>query len=897
MKTKEIPDNPQPAPNRTSYFRTYLDRFKQGMMSGERQVNWGFGLALCCLAVAGLFTYQSTSQVAGSSRLVAHSRHVLGTIAELRSYLAEAQSASRGYQLTGGTNRIADYRKASNGVRQELDQLRRLTSDNPVQLKTLASLTPLITDRLNQLSEAVFSNPNRTRTVTQRAAEVELTSDLIPKISEKLQEAENQEQSLLQVRTAALDASIQRAHLFVAFASLLAFALVGTSLISLNRDFRVRWHTMQALRREKEFSSSLIKSSVDGILAYDHECRFTEWNPGMERISGLGKDAVLGQCAFDAFPFLKQTGVDKLLLDSLKGKTCVASDQPYVIPQNGKEGFFEGYYSPLRNESGEIVGGLGIIREITARKLAAKDLEVRMRQRAALADLGESALSGIELGPLMEKAVALVAETLDVQYVKILELLPDGRVLLLRAGVGWKEGCVGETKVSSGLESQAGFTLRCREPVIVEDFRTETRFHGPPLLLEHGIVSGMSTVVAGPERPYGVLGAHTKTYRPFSKDDAHFLQAVANVLAFAIDRKRTEKTLQESEERFRQIAENIQEVFWMSDSTGSHTLYVNPAYESVWGHPARDLLQHPFSWQESIHPEDRERVARAYREQTEKGTFESEFRIVRPDKSIRWIWDRGFPVRNAAGQVQRIVGVAMDITDYKQAEESLRRLSSELLRAQDEERRRIARELHDSTGQYLTALSMNLARVRGAAESLDLKTQELLTESFDLVKRSIQEIRTLSYLLHPPLLEEFGLISALQWYTQGFEKRSGIHTQLDLPDDLGRMPQEIELAMFRVVQESLTNVHRHSGSPSARIRISRHNEEVKLEVADHGRGMPANLGRPGNHTPRSGVGISGMRERVKELGGRLNISSGNKGTSVTVVIPLGERHLRRSTHA
>jgi signal transduction histidine kinase len=216
------------------------------------------------------------------------------------------------------------------------------------------------------------------------------------------------------------------------------------------------------------------------------------------------------------------------------------------------------------------------------------------------------------------------------------------------------------------------------------------------------------------------------------------------------------------------------------------------------------------------------------------------------------------------------------------AEDSLRKLSTRLLRVQDEERQRLARELHDSTAQGLAALSMNLAVVQGSRVRLEERAKIALDESEDLAERCSREIRTLSYLLHPPLLEEVGLPTALRWCADGFARRSGIDVELDISAEFGRLPMEVENALYRIVQECLTNVQRHSGSSTARIELVRMPRRVTLEVRDRGRGMPPGIldGRDG--VEYLGVGLLGMRERVRQLGGEIRIESSDQGASIQV---------------
>jgi signal transduction histidine kinase len=223
--------------------------------------------------------------------------------------------------------------------------------------------------------------------------------------------------------------------------------------------------------------------------------------------------------------------------------------------------------------------------------------------------------------------------------------------------------------------------------------------------------------------------------------------------------------------------------------------------------------------------------------------------------------------------------------DLDTANDNLRELSARLLQLQDDERRRIARELHDSVGQTLAALAMNLSAVRLDFERI-AQTASALVDSENLVRDMSTEVRTISHLLHPPLLDEAGLSSALRWYVEGFAVRSKIKVDLDLPEDFGRLPRESETAIFRVVQECLTNIHRHSGSPVAKIRLRHRDQQVLVEIADKGKGIPLEKQEHLLSTGAPGVGIRGMRERLRQLGGTLDINSNGTGTVVIVRLPV-----------
>ena len=218
----------------------------------------------------------------------------------------------------------------------------------------------------------------------------------------------------------------------------------------------------------------------------------------------------------------------------------------------------------------------------------------------------------------------------------------------------------------------------------------------------------------------------------------------------------------------------------------------------------------------------------------------------------------------------------------------LQTLTQRLLRVQDEERRRVARDLHDSTGQTLTALKISIALLQRKLGD-DEDTRGELHAIEQLADQALQEIRTTSYLLHPPLLDEAGFTSAAQWYVEGYGKRSGISVRMDFAPELERMPDTIEIALFRVLQESLTNVHRHSGSSEVDVTFRREARAVVLEVRDYGCGLPMDLLNRAGVVRGSGVGLTGMRERINELKGEVELEEARPGTRVRATVPLVAR--------
>jgi len=238
---------------------------------------------------------------------------------------------------------------------------------------------------------------------------------------------------------------------------------------------------------------------------------------------------------------------------------------------------------------------------------------------------------------------------------------------------------------------------------------------------------------------------------------------------------------------------------------------------------------------------------------------------------------------------EKLGGHLAIVYERKEAERSLSRLSARLIETQDDARRRISRELHDSTAQGLAAAAIDLSLVNEEAQALSPKAAKLLAEASGLLDQVSEEVRDLSHLLHPPMLDEVGLVSALRWLVEGLEERSGIDVELDVPEDLERMPAQIELTLFRIAQEGLSNVHRHAQAKKAKIKIVPDSNKITLELSDTGKGIPeATLQKLGKNLA-IGVGIAGMRERVSELGGEFEIVSGKRGTTLTASLPI-DRH-------
>jgi PAS domain S-box-containing protein len=415
--------------------------------------------------------------------------------------------------------------------------------------------------------------------------------------------------------------------------------------------------------------------------------------------------------------------------------------------------------------------------------------------------------------------------------------------------------------VEMGVESYLGVAL--------------TSSAGQPL----GVMSVMS------RSPMRHLGSAETILTIFASRASAELERLRN----ATDRKRVETELEEKDRFIRRIGETTLNVLFVYDLMERRNVYVNERGFDVLGYTAKEVRDLGGDFiSRCMHPDDiaqLPQLAQDYARRADGEVFEHVFRMRHKDGSWRWV-HRSATIfsRTPEGRPKEILGAVTDITRFKETEMELQNLSARLLDIQDEERRRIARELHDVTGQNLAALGFNLTVLGRFA--LESEATTILDDCQKLCEQSQKEIRTLSYLLHPPMLDEFGLIGALEWYVEGLKRRTSLDIVLFVQRGIGRLSSDLETDLFRVVQEALTNIVRYSGSASSVLRFELKGAHLVLRIEDQGCGLEM---KADGSEIRFGVGIPGMRERLRQHGGTLEITSSENGTTLTVVVPAAFR--------
>jgi len=590
--------------------------------------------------------------------------------------------------------------------------------------------------------------------------------------------------------------------------------------------------------------------------------RWSFVNPAYVRAVGRKSDKdLLGKTVRESLPELKDQGFFDLLDQVYRsGVPFVGTEMKVKLDRVAsglpEEAFFNFIYQPVRNAAGAVEAIFVHAVEVTDHVLARRTMEknenrFRLAQVAAQIGTWEWDPDGKNTSLSSELHHMFGTEASDPDHVQT-----------------WKSRVLAEDmpKVQAAMQ----------ESLKTGSMEFEYRYQDPQRGLRWFYCKGRR-FTEGDTRLFGVVLDITER-----KQIAEALRNAHEELE-----ARVQQRTAELQRRTEEVSAQADLLNLANDAIFVRTLddkitYWNQGAERLYGWSRAEVLQKtPHQILRTEFPQPFEEIkAQLLRD----GQWQGELTHSKRDGSRITVASRWSMWWSPEGKPLGFLEVNSDITERKRAEEGLRTISGRLLQMQDDERRRIARELHDSAGQTLVALDMNLASIQREAKQLSPQALKTCSESLDLVKELSRELRTISHLLHPPLLDEAGLPSAVRWYVEGFAERSKIRVNLDLDANLGRLSSECETAIFRIVQESLTNIHRHSGSPTASISISRTRRQVRLEVHDQGKGISVQKQRNSGSMKR-GVGIQGMHERVRQLGGRLQINSGKGGTSVVAILP------------
>ena len=611
--------------------------------------------------------------------------------------------------------------------------------------------------------------------------------------------------------------------------------------------------------------AAIVDSSDDAIVSKDLDGMITSWNKAAERIFGYPAEEAVGRHVTLIIPDDRREEEGDIL-SRLKRGERVDHFQTVRVRKDGSTLDVSLTISPVRDSSGRVIGASKVARDITTQRRA----EIALRESE-------------------ERFRAIVQATPE--CVKVVG--PDGTLLAMNsAGCGMVEA--GSDKEIIG---QSVYGL------IAPEFRQ--RFIEFNQNVCNGNKGQIEFQIIGLRGTRRWMETHAVPMLDNSSGRTVQLAVTRDVTA----RREADEKLRRSEEELRALADSIPQLAWMANPEG-HVFWYNRGWYEFTG-KTQDQME-AGGWQALHDPNVLPRVLEKWNQSVRTGTpFEMEFPLRGADGEFRWFLTRVSPFRDQEGKVTRWFGTNTNIDEQQQlmrslseardqlekrvekrtaqlaiANESLRDLSARLLKVQDEERRRLARELHDSVGQILAALSMNISAVQSQSHKLDSQGAAAVAENAQLLEQVSREIRTISHLLHPPLLEIAGLASAIRWYVDGFSERSKIKVDLEIPSDFGRLPDDVELAVFRITQECLTNIHRHSGSATAAIRIQQEGNRLTVQVRDDGKGIPPEKQWELVESSRGGVGFGGMRERVRQLGGTLKIQSDGTGTVIIATLQI-----------
>ncbi|QGJ69747.1 Hypothetical protein PBC10988_14340 [Planctomycetales bacterium 10988] len=439
---------------------------------------------------------------------------------------------------------------------------------------------------------------------------------------------------------------------------------LNEELTTLNNQLEMK---VTELQNTTDDLDNLLNSTSLPTLFLDTEFKIRRFTTSSQELFSL-IESDIGRPLTDISPNFQD---EKLLSDAEKVLRELQPREQEIQTSEGQT--FIRRVLPYRTEDNRIRGVVLTFTDVTSQTLLTQQLQRREAQQKALAKLGYQAITGHSLQDLLDKTVETIQSVLHVDFIKILELLPSGKEMLLRAGTGWEAGLVGNITVPTGAYSQGGYTLSTLQPVIVEDLQADKRFSCPQLLSEYGVVSGISTIIHGPERPYGVLGVHTKKRVKFSEQDVHFVTSAANILGEAIHRKQVEELIRDREERFSALVAAASQIVWTTNGEGE-VVEDSPSWRAFTGQTVNQWKG--WGWLTALHPDDRDWMSKTWQKAVrDQSPMQAEYRLMHVSGEYRWTMARGVPLLNPDGSLRGWIGMNTDITEQREREAELKRLA------------------------------------------------------------------------------------------------------------------------------------------------------------------------------------------------------------------------------
>ncbi len=621
---------------------------------------------------------------------------------------------------------------------------------------------------------------------------------------------------------------------------------------SIDRDITEAKLAEEALRESELFNKTIISSVGEGVIVYDSQLRYIVWNQFMEELTGVKAEQILGKNALEGYPDIFETSVLDLLKKALKGQTVKSDGSKYYIAKSQKHGWISVSYSPHISARGEIIGVVGIIRDITGRKESENAL---IQSETRFKELFDHMSSGVYVFEAVEDGSDFILTNFN----KGGEEIEKTR----------KEDILGKTAASIAERMQAGDFIK----VLTKVWKT-----GEP---EHYLLTLQ-------KKDGSVNWRDTYIYKLPSGE-------VVTIYDDITERRHSEMAIKESEEKYRTFVQNFKglAIRWTKNGT---PVFFHGSVQEFTGYRQEDFVSEKILWDDLVLPEDRARVREEFIKASTINGYESEleYRIIHKNGARFWVLESLKNLVNDKQEIVYIQATMYDTTVRKEAEyeiknsrEQLRRLANHLETAREEERKKIAQEVHDELGYALTAIKLDISWLSKKINTEDENCSARLKTMMELAETTLSKVRSISTMLRPPVLDHFGISAAIEWAANDFQKRTAVRCKVIIsPEDI-RLEENVTIAVFRIFQEALTNITRHANASRVDVSFTDENGTIVLQVKDNGKG----IAKKQIDTMKS-LGIVGMKEKAKNLGGSLVIT-GEKGigTTVTLTIPIHQKEM------